>query len=68
MKNKIMKTKYSHKIIITGGSGFIGTNLIEYLIQNNFNFINIDVNPQKIAVITSIGLKVILENMIKLMI
>lgn len=42
-----MKTKHTDKIIVTGGSGFIGTNLVEYLIQNNFNFINIDVNPPK---------------------
>ncbi len=32
------------RIIITGGSGFIGTNLIDYIIENSrFNFINIDV-------------------------
>jgi nucleoside-diphosphate-sugar epimerase len=37
------------KIFITGGSGFIGTNLIELLIQNQINFINFDkaepINP-----------------------
>ena len=35
-------------IIITGGSGFIGTNVIEWLIKNGYNFINIDINPPKI--------------------
>ena len=29
-------------IIVTGGSGFIGTNLIEYLIKKNYRVINID--------------------------
>ncbi len=32
------------KILITGGSGFIGTNLIEY-IRNEYSLINIDINP-----------------------
>jgi len=31
-----------HKIIVTGGLGFIGSNLIELLINKNFNVINID--------------------------
>ena len=31
-----------HKIIVTGGLGFIGSNLIELLINKNFNIINID--------------------------
>ena len=29
-------------IIVTGGLGFIGSNLIEYLIKKKFNVINID--------------------------
>ena len=29
-------------IIVTGGSGFIGTNLILFLIKKNYNVINID--------------------------
>lgn len=37
------------KIIVTGGSGFIGTHLINELISNNFEIINIDINkPQLI--------------------
>ena len=40
-----MKT---YKILITGGSGFIGTNLIEYFINQGHNIINIDnKTPQK---------------------
>ena len=37
VKNKIMK-----KIIVTGGLGFIGSNLIELLLKKNFSVINID--------------------------
>ena len=37
VKNKIMK-----KIIITGGLGFIGSNLIELLLKKNFFVINVD--------------------------
>ena len=31
------------KILITGGSGFIGSNLVEYLISNNHEILNYDV-------------------------
>ena len=37
IKNKIMQ-----KIIVTGGLGFIGSNLIELLLRKNFYVINID--------------------------
>jgi len=30
------------KILITGGSGFIGTNLVNYLIQKKYNITNVD--------------------------
>ena len=30
------------KIIVTGGLGFIGSNLIDYLINKNYFVINID--------------------------
>ena len=30
------------KIVVTGGSGFIGSNLIEYLIKKKYFVINID--------------------------
>jgi nucleoside-diphosphate-sugar epimerase len=40
------------KIVITGGSGFIGTNLIDYLYKKNFQIVNIDTksprNPDQI--------------------
>ena len=32
----------SNKVLITGGSGFIGTNLIELYIQNRESFLNLD--------------------------
>ena len=30
------------KIIVTGGLGFIGSNLIDLLLKNNYNIINLD--------------------------
>ena len=30
------------KVIVTGGNGFIGSNLINFLIQKNYFVINID--------------------------
>ena len=30
------------KVIVTGGNGFIGSNLIKFLIQKNYSVINID--------------------------
>jgi nucleoside-diphosphate-sugar epimerase len=35
------------RIIVTGGSGFIGTNLIDQLLNNNIELINIDIKPPK---------------------
>ena len=32
------------KIIVTGGNGFIGSNLIKFLLNKNFFVINIDKN------------------------
>jgi len=37
------------RILITGGSGFIGTNLTESLISSSFDFINLDINPPKMS-------------------
>ena len=33
------------KILITGGSGFIGTNMVEYFQLKNFDVLNIDIAP-----------------------
>ena len=33
-----------NKIIVTGGNGFIGSNLIKFLLNKNFFVINIDKN------------------------
>ena len=38
----IIINKIMHKIIVTGGLGFIGSNLIELLINKKFKVINID--------------------------
>ena len=39
-----------NKILITGGSGFIGTNLIEYLLKNGqYRILNIDILKPKIS-------------------
>ena len=32
------------KVIVTGGNGFIGSNLIKFLLQKNYFVINIDKN------------------------
>lgn len=36
---------YNMKILITGGSGFIGTNCVEYFANKNFEVLNIDIKP-----------------------
>jgi nucleoside-diphosphate-sugar epimerase len=36
------------KIIITGGSGFIGTNLVEHYLDKGVEVLNIDIKPPKI--------------------
>lgn len=35
------------KIIVTGGSGFIGTNLVELLINQGHEVLNLDINPPR---------------------
>lgn len=35
------------RILVTGGSGFIGTNLIDELLERKIEFINLDVNPPR---------------------
>ena len=37
------------RILITGASGFIGTNLLEDLISKNYEVLNIDWNVPKIS-------------------
>ena len=34
--------KKNNKIIVTGGLGFIGSNLIDLLVKKNFNVLNLD--------------------------
>ena len=40
--------KKNSKNLITGGSGFIGTNVIEYLSSKNIKILNVDINEPKI--------------------
>jgi len=35
------------RILVTGGSGFIGTNLIDVLLDRNIHLLNLDINPPK---------------------
>ena len=51
------------KVVVTGGSGFIGSNLVNYLIQKKFFVINID--KQNLQIIITI-LKVKIINYLKL--
>lgn len=37
------------RMLITGGSGFIGTNLVDSLLEKGIPFINLDINPPKKA-------------------
>ena len=45
------------KIIVTGGSGFIGTNLIQRLINDKIDVLNIDKNPPRNVSHTLVWLK-----------
>lgn len=45
------------RILITGGSGFIGTNLTETLYQNGIEFCNIDLVSPKIALLNKYWVK-----------
>ena len=38
----IIVKKTMHKIIVTGGLGFIGSNLINMLLERNYSVINLD--------------------------
>jgi GlcNAc-P-P-Und epimerase len=37
------------QVLVTGGSGFIGTNLIEVLVERGISLLNLDINPPKKA-------------------
>ena len=40
------------KVIVTGGLGFIGSNLIELLLKKNYKVVNIDKTPIHLIFIT----------------
>ena len=55
------------KIIVTGGSGFIGTNLIEYLCSNmKANVLNIDIQPPKVKIYEDLWIKTDIRDRTKL--
>ena len=33
------------KVMVTGGAGFIGSNLIDHLIENGYDVVSVDINP-----------------------
>jgi nucleoside-diphosphate-sugar epimerase len=35
------------KILVTGGSGFIGCNLVEYLLTNDYEILNLDIQKPR---------------------
>lgn len=45
MKSVTEKNISPLKILITGGSGFIGTNLVEYYLKRSYIVLNIDIKP-----------------------
>ena len=48
MPQKIEIKNSNMKILVTGGSGFIGTNYIEFLLKNGrMEFINLDIEPPR---------------------
>jgi GlcNAc-P-P-Und epimerase len=42
-----MDNSTESNIVITGGSGFIGTNLVEYYLRQGWNVLNIDMKPPR---------------------
>jgi len=44
------ESKATMRILVTGGSGFIGTNLIDELLERGIEFINLDINPPRTAI------------------
>lgn len=55
----------TEKFLVTGGSGFIGSHLIDEIARRGFELINLDINPPSIqeqtrfggSVISKIGLR-----------
>lgn len=43
----ISNSIFKRRILITGGSGFIGTNLMELFVSSGFNVINLDIEPPR---------------------
>jgi len=43
----MMPSSQQHKTLITGGSGFIGTNLIAHLIAQDYRVLNVDIEPPR---------------------
>jgi nucleoside-diphosphate-sugar epimerase len=55
------------KVIVTGGSGFIGTNMVEYLIENGYKVVNFDRLPPRDSTYLSSWLNIDICNLDELM-
>jgi nucleoside-diphosphate-sugar epimerase len=54
------------KIVITGGSGFIGQNLLIYFIKNNYNVLNLDIRQPSNLNYLKYWVKIDINNFIEL--
>lgn len=52
-----------HRILITGGSGFIGTNLIVFLLKKEYLILNLDIKPPKLKTHNQIWKKIDINNL-----
>ena len=64
--NKLFNYNKVPRIAITGGSGFIGTNLVDFFLNNGNPVINLDVSPPRCSKHTSVWYECNIEDKNKL--